>query len=518
MMNKGSGQPGKESIAALQRLENDGISVHVVGGTVRDLLLGKKAADLDLAVPAEPLRCAQTLRRHLGGGTLITLSQTPGEEAVRLVRGEEQIDIAGWRSGADGRVQSLDDDLLLRDFSINAMALTVADFTAARVEAVIDPAGGAADLAAGRLRSLPGAFAADPLRMVRSFRFYAELGFALTETTRSAVGEHAAAVDGVAIERVSYELQRIFDSPRTAESLRLMAETGLLRYLLPELYRGEGVRQPAEFHHLDVLGHSFAALEMAGEIAADPQRFIRQKRLVDGVERWLAEPGNVRRVKWAALLHDLGKPGTRQHLAQRITFHGHDRLSCELFRDYARRSRWSGADRRPVETLIARHMYPFHLLGARSREQLSRKGILRFTRRVGDEFFGLLVVSLADVLAGNPKHHAQMQQRLLALYAEIEEVWQKEILPVTGVPPLLGGNDLLALGLSPGPLFKKILTALEEAQVAGEVRDVSGARAFALRFAGEAGVSLTKEENGAQDKRLLRKEGEEGEVPGAFGL
>lgn len=473
-------------INALCAVAEERGQLYAVGGLVRDALLNHPAADFDLVVRTEPLAWARALAARLDGGALVPLSDTPGEEAARLVWRGEQVDFAAWRNG----VQSLEDDLCLRDFTINAMALPFADFAAGCCDSPLDPTGGAQDLRNQIIRSLPGTLADDPLRMVRAYRFHARLGFRLDAGTRTEVKKLAPTIGRAAPERISSELRKIFDSPRTSETIKLMAEDNLLRYLLPELYLAEGVSQPQEFHHLDVLEHSFLALKMAEKIIARPEMYFTTPEILAQVNRYLAEDGSSRRLKWAALLHDIGKPGTENEDEEKghTTYYGHDQLSRKLFEQFAGRSRWSAADRRRVGGLIGMHMQPFHLVGARRKGMLSKKGALRFCRRAGGDLFGLFLVALSDTLAGNPKHHDFMRGELVNLFVLVEETWRNDILPITTGVPLLTGQDLIDMGFVPGPMFRKILMALDDARVEGEVKGRSQALQFARGFLPQEGL------------------------------
>ena len=208
-----------ELLQALRRsADRSGAKLYLVGGTVRDCLLGRVSHDLDLAVSGSAVPVAKILQRELGEGTLVDLS-SPDEETIRLVWRGEQIDISSFRAG----VQTIEEDLHLRDFTINAMALQFAKLTEdGRDWTLIDPTGGLDDLRQGRMRHCPGAFVADPVRMLRGYRLCATLGFRLQETTRESIGRHAPLIDNIAAERISYELQLIFDSSRTTETLREM--------------------------------------------------------------------------------------------------------------------------------------------------------------------------------------------------------------------------------------------------------------------------------------------------------
>jgi poly(A) polymerase len=459
-----------ELLQALQRIVGkDGVHIYMVGGTVRDCLLGRVSHDLDLAVSGRALNSAKQLQRELGGGTLVDLS-SPEDEAFRLVWQGEQIDFSTFRSGA----KSIEEDLRLRDFTINAMAVQLLGMVGEQPTwDLIDPAGGLDDLRNGRVRHCPGAFVADPVRMLRGYRMCATLGFHQEKETNEAVTRHASLINNVAAERISYELKLIFDSPRATTNLHDMGDTGLLRQLLPELYQGEGVDQP-EFHHLDVLDHSFLALNMMETIIAGPDRFFPGHG--ETIRAYLREERVVRCLKWAALMHDVGKPSTKEIRADkdgRVTFYGHDEAGREIFKQFALRSKWSKADTELVGSLIEMHMHPFHLCNVQREDGLSKKAALKLCRRAETALTGLFLLAMSDSLASKgEKKPEKMEEELLVLFNTVRKMYDETIDTVMHGPRLLTGIDLIReCNLSPGPLFSEIMDELETARVEGEVVD-----------------------------------------------
>ncbi len=212
-----------ELLQALKRtIEKNGVWMYLVGGTVRDCLLGRVSHDLDLAVSGRAMTVAKMLQRELGGGTLVDLSG-PEDEAIRLVWRGEQVDFSAFRAG----VTSIEEDLRLRDFTINAMAVNYLEvFGNEQPVTLLDPTGGLGDLQVGLVRRCPGAFVVDPVRMLRGYRLCATLGFSLEKRTKKAIKQRAPLIENVAAERIWYELKVIFDSPRTTETLREMGEAG----------------------------------------------------------------------------------------------------------------------------------------------------------------------------------------------------------------------------------------------------------------------------------------------------
>jgi len=466
--------------ALMRTSAKSGLRMYFVGGTVRDCLLGLVSKDLDLAVSGDVLTTAKTLQRELDGGTLVNLSG-PDDEAIRVVWQGEQVDLSAFRAGSE----SIEEDLRLRDFTINAMAV---DFLAviggAQPPALLDPVGGLENLRAGWVKHCPGAFVADPVRMLRGYRLCATLGFALDKGTKESIARHAPLIVNVAAERIYYELKLIFDSSRTSETLWDMGETDLLRQLLPELYWGEGVEQP-EFHHLDVFDHCFQALRMMEEIIADPEHFFPGHG--EEISVYLEEERVGRCLKWAALMHDIGKPVTKEIRADkdgRVTFYNHDEVGKELFKQFAVRSKWSKADTDMVGDLIAMHMHPFHLCNVQREGDVSKRAALKLCRKAENALTGLFLLAMSDSLASlGEKKPELMEEELVTLFDTVRKMYDEDIAHVLHGPRLLTGKDLIKeCNLPPGPLFSEILEELEMARVEGSVVDRKTAFAWLKDF------------------------------------
>ncbi len=477
LLGNASPQVGQALLRLAGRSETP---LYLVGGTVRDWLLGRRSCDIDIAAPTSAGVLAKLFRAELGGGTIVDLSG-PEDEAVRVVWHSEQVDFATFRAGT----VSIEEDLQRRDFTLNAMAVPLALLTTEGEPGwLLDPTGGLADLRAGRIQHCSGAFGADPLRMLRGYRLSATLGFHLVEGTRVEVKKYAARIGDAAAERIGYELQRIFASPRTAGTLQTMHEDGLLAFLLPELYQGAGVEQP-EFHHLDVLGHSFLALRVMEEILADPQRFFPNR--IGEIAEYLRLENALSCLKWAALMHDVGKPATREKQPGsngRVTFYRHDEEGFWIFREFAERSRWSKADAERTGGLVAMHMHPFHLCNVAREGKISRRAALKLCRRAGADLTGLFLLAMADSLASRgQKKPERMEEELRELFDSVQKMYDDHIQPVLFGPRLLTGKDLIEeFALVPGPLFTTLLYEIEMARVEGDVTDRRTALAFVAAY------------------------------------
>ena len=482
----GKSYPAELLQALMRTAEKNGVRMYLVGGTVRDCLLGLVSHDLDLAVSGHVLTTAKILLHELGGGTLVDLSG-PDDEAIRVVWRGEQVDLSAFRAGST----AIEEDLRLRDFTINAMAVEFPAMAGdVQPPTLLDPTGGLGDLREGRVKHCPGAFVADPVRMLRGYRLCATLGFGLEEGTKEAITRHAPLIVNVAAERICYELKLIFDSPRTTETLRAMAGAGLLFQLLPELYLGEGVEQP-EFHHLDVFDHCFLALQMMERIIAEPDRFFPGHG--EEITGYLNKPGEEkvgRCLKWAALMHDIGKPATKEIRADkdgRVTFYRHDEVGRELFKQFADRSKWSKADTELVGGLIGMHMHPFHLCNVQREDSISKRSALKLCRRAENALIGLFLLAMSDSLASlGEKKPEHMEEELVTLFDTVRKIYDENIAPVLHGPRLLTGKDLIEeCKLTPGPLFSEIMDELEMARVEGEVVDRKTAFAWVNEFVQE---------------------------------
>ncbi|WP_407571100.1 HD domain-containing protein [Deinococcus altitudinis] len=410
----------------------------LVGGAARDLLRGSVPNDWDWAAP-DPQAAAEILATMLGGA-VFALDQERGYYRVTVpADGDDearQHDLVPLPT-------RLEDDLLRRDFTVNALALHLNG-------TVTDPTGGQKDLKARRLKMVDEAnLRADPLRLLRAARLSVTLGFALEPRTREAVTRLARdrSLPSPAPERVREELHSLLLHPQAASGVLLLEDLGLLEQYLPELAQGRGVTQGG-FHHLDVFGHSGEALH----------------QLV------LRFPDAPLALRWATLLHDIGKPPTREEANGQTRYHGHERVGAELARQRLEQLREPHAVVGEVSALIAAHMLP---LPGNEREAR------RFVHRRRALLPGLLALMLADREAArgpssNAASRLAYQQGFDRLLAALENQPAPEA-------PLLSGQELMALlNLSPGPRVGQAVRALAEARALGDVRSAEEARTWLL--------------------------------------
>ncbi len=448
------------------------LELYVAGGPIRDALLGRNFKDIDLTVPQRAKEIAFDVAQKYGDA-FIPLDEEEGVYRV-AIKGFF-LDFSSFRKGT----KTIEKDLLLRDFSINAMAVPLRDFleTSPANWPIIDPAEGQKDLSRRVVRALGRAnFCDDPLRMLRGYRLAAELGFELEAETRGLVRELHPALARVSPERINAELLALF-SHQAGAIVSLMAEDEILFTIFPELLAAKGVAQPS-FHHLDVFGHLLLTLKSADAVIKEPERFFGPQALAERVfEGILADQKKQAAVRLAALFHDIGKPHTFA-IRHRITFYEHDRVGEEIFWQIGRRLRFARKFIKDVASLIKHHMRPFHLLREYRAGRLSKRAMRRLLKDVPD-YRALFMVAMADSLASaGPDKEEGLEDLLASLFWEIY-AFEQEIFAKQEQERLVTGRDLIEIfGLEPGPLFKELLEAVEEARAEGQIKTRDEALSF----------------------------------------
>jgi len=437
----------------------------LVGGAVRDALLGRPvAADLDLALPGGSLEAARRLAERLGGA-FVPIGEPHGMARVVVEEPAPAVlDLADFRGA------SLEADLRGRDFTVNALAVSVADLLRGPA-AVVDSTGGLGDLAARRLRACgPRAFLDDPVRVLRALRLRHELGFTLEPDTERLAREAVPAVATVAGERLRDELTRMWRLGRSAPAVREADAWSVIGTLLPETGAMRATTQSAP-HRFTVWEHSLRALEAVDALLDDLGLLAPHDARVAA---HLAEPlggGLTRRevLKLAVLLHDVGKPETRSVDPDgRVRFTGHDRLGADRAVTIAERLRWPGRAVRVLERLVRQHLRPMHLGMA---PEVTRRARYRFFRDLGEEVPELICLTIADAAATDGRAPAAVYRGEPRTLLESLLSGDVEAAREAAEPPLLRGEDVMAaFGLAPGPEVGRLLGRAREAQALGLVR------------------------------------------------
>jgi poly(A) polymerase len=457
-----------------------GTRAWLVGGAVRDRLLGRETADVDVVVDADPAQAARAIARAAGRAACFALSEDFGSWRVVARERAWQVDVEPLRG------QSIEADLALRDFTINAIAEPLAGGPP------IDPLGGLEDLRAGRLRMVAtSAFAEEPLRVLRLVRLAVELELEADSETGRCAGARADGLSGVSAERVFAELRRIVAARHAHRGLEMMSALGASAVVLPELEALRGVQQ-SRFHHLDVLGHTFEVLDRTVELTSGSERWSEQLQECIGARRpqvqaLLAEPladeltrGDA--LRWGALLHDAAKPLTRAVRPEdgRVTFIGHDARGAELARAVLERLRASERLRAHVAALVRHHLRLGFLV--HEPQPLARRTVFAYLRACSPVEVDVTLLSIADRLATRGDRAQEAVRAHLGLAGGMLSDalrWRAE-----GPPqPLLRGDELArALGIATGPRVGELLEQLAEAQYAGEVESRVQALAYARRL------------------------------------
>jgi len=434
------------ALRIVETLRGKGYEAYFAGGCVRDLLMGREPHDFDVGTSATPDIVLACFPRTFAVGAHFGVVLVADEDAVT--------EVATFRSDgaySDGRrpdsvryTLSAGEDVQRRDFTINGLLLdplAAPQFSSQQLRcAVLDYVDGLADLDAGIIRAIgepARRFEEDQLRLLRAVRFAARFGFAIEPVTLAAIRAMAPKISSVSRERVREELTKMLTEGHARRAFELLDETGLLAEVLPEIAKMKGIQQPAQYHpEGDVWTHTLMLLEQI-------------------------EAGAPLTLAWGALLHDVGKPATFRVAPDRIRFDGHVDVGVAIGAEICRRFRFSNDETRQILALIENHMR------FADAERMKPSTLKRFFRL--EEFPQHLALHKMDCMAasGNLDHWSFVRERYEAMPEEA-------VRPV----PLLTGRELIAAGYEPGPRFKEILHAVEDAQLEGTIHTSDEAMAM----------------------------------------
>jgi poly(A) polymerase len=447
----------------VRELRQRGFQAYLAGGCVRDMLLGVIPADYDVATDATPPEVMRIFPETYAVGAqfgVVLVPLRPSAEAPTQAteawtdhldvpsEHPNYVEVATFRNDGtytDGRhpdrvsyATDPREDVQRRDFTINGLLMDPLEGNR-----VLDFVGGREDLKAGVIRAIgepERRFAEDKLRMLRAVRFAARFEYTIEQQTFAAIQRLAPGIQQVSRERVRDELTKMLTEGRARRAFELLDRTGLLKEVLPEVDRMHGVEQPPEFHpEGDVWIHTLLLLE----------------KLPPHCSRALA---------WGALLHDVGKPPTFRVAPDRIRFDGHVEVGTRMAEEICRRLHFSNEDTRQIAALVANHM---RFADAERMKESTLKRFMRLPR-----FAEHLALHRIDCLSSHGN---------LALYDfvrdRLQQTSEEEIRP----QPLVTGEDLIGLGYQPGPLFRDILSAVEDAQLEGKLGSKDGALDFVRR-------------------------------------
>jgi len=430
-----------------------GYQLYLVGGSVRDPLLGRPGQDLDLTTDARP----QEIKRVLSGW--VDALWLAGERfgTVGLLKAGAKAEITTFRAdtyegeGRHPRViygDSISDDLARRDFTINALARD------ARTGELLDPFGGQQDLAARLVRFVgdpPARIREDPLRVLRAVRFCAQLGFELEPATCQAIAAGAAEIRRISWERIRDEYDLLLLSDHPTQGLGMLVDLGLAHHTIPEL-EALCIPQDGRYHLKDVQEHTFEAVA-----------YVPEDKLL----------------RWAALLHDIAKPATVSTDERGIHFFRHEEVGARMAAEILARLRQPLQLRQQVSKLVRHHLrIPFY------RPEWTQPAVRRLVYDLGEHLEAAIELAQADIKATRPEGESEFAPLLAELQARIQELG--EAAAFAHMRPLLDGHEVMALlGLPPGPKVGEVHRFLLNEQIEGRLRTKEEAReAVRLRFAG----------------------------------
>jgi tRNA nucleotidyltransferase (CCA-adding enzyme) len=443
-----------------KKLLDAGFESYLVGGAVRDLLVGRKTKDFDIATNALPDQVQEIFPKAIltgakFGNTIVVVEDKYGERYdvdVTTYRKEENYFGGRWPGKVEFTTQ-IEEDLSRRDFTINAMAISMAYILKDQdqlinIEQIIDPYFGISDILSGTIRAVRDPYermGEDGLRAFRACRLASELLFTIEEETQKAIKSTLHVTEKISMERIRDELLKMIKHSKfPSKGFIMMEKLGLLEQIIPELLKGKKIFQP-QWHEDDVFTHSLKTMDLAEDS-----------------------------IKIAALFHDIGKVETMSEDETGIHFYGHDVVGAEITKNILQRLRFSNKEVDRISNLVRWHMFYYPSADWRKENSLKSdlsdignkhgwtdSAIRRFIKNVGglDVIDELMKLRIADATA-NPKHDYDSIE-LEIFQARIAEVIAKEMtLKVTDLE--IDGKDLKIMGFEPGPLYSKILNFLLE--------------------------------------------------------
>jgi len=459
--------------------------VYLVGGALRDSWLERAVIDFDFVVDGNVLEWGPIIAEQLDA-RLLLLDEEWGVVRLILPAGgpaglQNILDLTSLRGG------SIQEDLRLRDFTINAMAIKLTEDPMKADLLLEDPYGGLNDLAAGLVRMIhPDRFQEDPLRILRAFRLACSLQFSIESSTLETIRSARNRLLSPASERIRDEIYKILSCPKSCDTLRKMDQSGILEILFPHLNLLKNLLQ-GKYHHLDGWEHSLETCRIIEE--GINTRFSRAALPEELKQAWIIELEENKSmskpsIMLGALLHDIGKTGTGKTDSDgEIHFYGHARSGADIAGDTLKGLRASKKDQERIKRYIQYHMGPLQLQHAREEDRLRERTVIRFLNRLGEDVLGLLLIAWADREASrggaaSPQNKEAFKEVLASLFFFHNR--QEDLDAKVG--PLVTGKDLIEeLGLAPGPMIGRLLRLIKEEWMLGHIHT----RAEAVNYAAE---------------------------------
>ncbi len=464
-------------IQTICRLKDKNQDAVIVGGFVRDLLLKRVKTDIDIAVSSNALKLASKFAKSIKGVYVLL------DEEHQCARVVKKIDDVPYTIDfSDYRAKTLKADLALRDFTVNSLTIPIhPKLTSEHLLSEIDDfSDGLRDLRLKKVRAnAPRVFQDDPLRLLRAFSMSAQLGFTIERITLAQIKKDASLISQPASERVREEVFKILHSNNAVKTFRMLDKAGLLDIIIPQLSCMKGIEQGG-YHHLDVWEHSVLVLEEFEQVI---DGYRDNSKVMDFLNQEIGgDHTRLSLLKFACLLHDIGKPDTKRKEGDRFTFHTHEHVGAGITRYVGKQLRLTVKERYFLEDMVKLHLRPGYLSNF---EQPSEKVIYRFMRDSQGEAVSLALLAMADQRA--TKGHLSTKEKLEHHAAICRDIIVRAFAPAKKSIPkerLLTGNDLMkTLKLKPSPLFAQILLTVEEEKSLGNINDKKEALALARKIA-----------------------------------
>ncbi len=461
-----------------------GVRLYLVGGCVRDLLLNRQINDLDFALERDALSFSRAFADVLGAAFVTLEEQLPTARIVIRETGLT-LDFAQFRGGV------VEEDLRLRDLTINAIGIALSPLITNPIVPLVDPCNGLSDLKSGELRfASESAMLDDPIRLLRVYRFAAQLGFKVPDETVHLISRHKNLLNQaestkdpsgtVASERVRDELIKILDAANAAAHLRQMDESRILSQILPEIESMRGVQQ--EDPHLDLWEQSLLALQMFEEQSVPDTLHAYQHEILEYVNANLVS-GLKREtvIKLALILQNIATPITKAVYSQEETQSAKEKtVGVDIALQIMKRLRLGGKSAKLMSCLLRHH----HLVTDVLKSDPNHRSVNRLLKAAGQDWLGVLLISFANLRASrqNLPQHSDLS-RSEQVMREIADRYFLEILPMMERGRLITGDEIMnALNLKPGAIIGEILEQVEELQLEGKIHSTEEALVAARRF------------------------------------
>lgn len=452
-----------------QKADELGLECYVIGGWVRDLLLHRESKDIDIVVVGSGIRLAEAVHKALRGSHL-SIFQTYGTAQVK--RGDTELEFVGARRESyrhDSRNPivedgSLEDDQNRRDFTINALAICLNE---ARYGELLDPFGGVSDMQECIIRTPLDpdiTFSDDPLRMMRGIRFSAQLGFYLNLSTFEAIQRNKERIRIITKERIADELNKIMLSRRPSVGWNLLDRTGLLEIIFPELAALKGVETKDGRGHKDIFSHTLQVLDNVAEASKDYED--KDRKL------WL---------RWAALLHDIGKPKSKKwEPGIGWTFHNHNYLGARMIPRIFKAMKLPQNEKMSyVQKLVDLHMRPIALI----EDTVTDSAVRRLLFEAGNDIDDLMLLCDADITSKNEEKVRRFRDNYILVREKMHEIEEKDQIR-NFQPPVRGEEIMRLLNLQPCETVGRLKSAIKDAILDGIIpNEYEAAKAYLMELA-----------------------------------